>query len=345
MKKNIFIDLMSMRDCFTYQGKFDLDKYDSRYSSIRKVIINFLNILHNNNANIYVYVDARVNCSTRDIIYQIHKLDMLHIKDSFIISGDINDIHIFKSISGKHFNKSVIAYSSKLHIKGIKLIEFNPFKYVLMDNFYKCIKNIFRYFSIPYDKELLNMDIKFDTKEESVIEYRKYVDNHIKNVIEAYTKYKDIINQYISDRNSSDLSHLRIDIKNHDMSKYSTEELYPYAARFYTSKEDDISNIKKNFEQAWEHHYTHNKHHPEYWICRSKLTGKNIITRMDNASFAEMLYDWIAMSMAFNQRLYDWWFNNKGGRREKNSMLSVEDVILIDKIITDTQDIFDFRKK
>lgn len=349
MEKNIFIDLVAIHNCFYYKGNYDANNSDKEgYYTLRKTIItNFINIAHNNGINIYVFVDARYDTLYRDNIYNIKKLDILHIKDIFMISGDINDTKIFKFVTGKHFNKSMILYHSKPHTNGIKTIEFSPEKYILIDNFYNTIYKIFKYFSIKYDKELLNMNIKYNTREESIVEYRKYVDAHISNVIEAYGKYRDIINNYISERNSEDLSHYQmnmIDIKNHDKSKYSDDELYPYAAKFYTSKEDDISVIRQNFDLAWKHHYTNNKHHPEYWVCRSKLTGENIITRMDNASFAEMLYDWIAMSMNFKQRLYDWWFNNDGGRKEKNCLLSVEDVILLDKIITETKDLFDFRK-
>jgi hypothetical protein len=75
----------------------------------------------------------------------------------------------------------------------------------------------------------------------------------------------------------------------HDLSKFSYKEFKSYAKFFHGKygvefkkrySKEQFQNIKEshswiyfiyktcsdNFNKAWEHHYKHNKHHPEHWI-------------------------------------------------------------------------------
>ena len=60
--------------------------------------------------------------------------------------------------------------------------------------------------------------------------------------------------------------------------------------------------------------------------------------------FIEMLMDWTAMSIKFNQSTYDWWFNNPNGRKEKAELFSINRLALIDMVITNFKDELDFSK-
>lgn len=181
------------------------------------------------------------------------------------------------------------------------------------------------------------------TKEESIRDYKEYVDRHVSFVQKAFEDYgKDLIRKVVSSRTPRpyediDLENVYIKVAQlvqlHDKSKYEAEELDAYAARFnpYEENTDDATTIRNNFEIAWEHHYNHNPHHPEFWAVTA--CGKAISTHIPNAYFVEMLCDWIAMSMNFKSSTADWWFNDKGGKAEKYTMMPKSDIELIDEIL------------
>lgn len=111
----------------------------------------------------------------------------------------------------------------------------------------------------------------------------------------------------------------------HDMSKFSIAEFKPYAENFfgekkcekcakcgYCDKEKEASECKdykyKDFNKAWEHHFTRNKHHWNYWLIDtdSDMNGMGIISdykwvvkEMDDMSINEMICDWEAMADKF----------------------------------------------
>ena len=66
---------------------------------------------------------------------------------------------------------------------------------------------------------------------------------------------------------------------------------------------------------------------------------------MDDAALVEMLLDWIAMSMARNQSVYEWWTTSSNGREEKEKLMDVMDFKFIDKWIEDNKDLIDFSNR
>ena len=48
------------------------------------------------------------------------------------------------------------------------------------------------------------------------------------------------------------------------MSKFSPQEFFPYALKFYSNQKDE--NTELRWKKAWLHHQNYNKHHWEYWI-------------------------------------------------------------------------------
>lgn len=95
------------------------------------------------------------------------------------------------------------------------------------------------------------------------------------------------------------------------------------------------------FDNAWEHHYKNNKHHPEYWIDR--INDITVYRQMPVWYFVEMICDWISVSMVNKSSVADWWFNH--GRKEKVEMLEEKDIKLIDDFISYHKDDLDFSNK
>ena len=107
-------------------------------------------------------------------------------------------------------------------------------------------------------------------------------------------------------------------IQEHDDSKFSEPEFEPYAQHFYGDKKNDFE-----YEEAWRHHWTHNEHHPEFWL------GED----MPYIYILEMLCDWGSFSIASGnmKELSDFYFNKARDDEEKN--LSENTKIIIEEIL------------
>ena len=102
---------------------------------------------------------------------------------------------------------------------------------------------------------LLNMIT--EGKDSYLEEYRTYVVEHKQRVKQYADWLKENLPELFDNIDIDDFDSL---IREHDDSKFSEEEFEPYAQHFYGSKDNDFE-----FEQAWEHHWMNNEHHPEYW--------------------------------------------------------------------------------
>lgn len=152
----------------------------------------------------------------------------------------------------------------------------------------------------------MNFSDKLTYSDEQILkerEYHKYIHEHILNVSRAYNKYADILCKKL---NISKYS-LGIMIYNHDRSKYSEEEFSGYRQWFFPCS-DETKN-KEWFDQAWEHHYKNNSHHPEYWI-----NSFGEIENMPPINIAEMLLDWEAMSMKFGGTTYEYYMKERDNK-------------------------------
>lgn len=101
----------------------------------------------------------------------------------------------------------------------------------------------------------------------------------------------------------------------HDMSKFSPQEFFPYAHKFYSKQNDENTDLR--WKNAWLHHQNHNKHHWEYWIV-NKITKEAL--PMPKKYVIEMVCDWRS-------------FSRKWGRVVKESnlverMMNSNDIIL-----------------
>ena len=110
-------------------------------------------------------------------------------------------------------------------------------------------------------------------------------------------------------------------IKEHDASKWSEEEFNAYAQHFYGDKNNDLE-----FDEAWKHHWTHNEHHPEFWL------GED----MPYIYILEMLCDWGSFSIEkkdFNE-LINFYYEQARDDEEKNLSDNTKAIIeeILDKI-------------
>lgn len=142
-------------------------------------------------------------------------------------------------------------------------------------------------------------------------EYRNYIDSHRKNVQKAWDNIKSNENviHYISNNINTTMPHFlkTLDefISKHDMSKYSDAEFDAYREWFYPIDEEEKQSAKKAFDLAWEHHYSCNMHHWDWWY------KSGIPNDMPFIFVMEMICDWVAMGYQFNNSAKDWYYKNK----------------------------------
>lgn len=159
-------------------------------------------------------------------------------------------------------------------------------------------------------------------------EYFKYVLEHKKNVFKECWKRKMYVHAFT-----------------HDMSKFSPLEFFDYAEQF--NGERDCSKCKhylncdmnqigigsgpfakeckeykyKGFDSAWEHHQIRNKHHWNYWTynledyyifpgIQLKQCKLKIPNRMPEKYIDQMICDWAAMGIKFNNTAQEYYLNN-----------------------------------
>lgn len=84
----------------------------------------------------------------------------------------------------------------------------------------------------------------------------------------------------------------------HDLSKYSAEELYPYADWFYGSKSrPDL------YDRAWLTHIHLNPHHWQYWVLPPEFNADGDVSNgcllMPKEYVLEMIADWMGANMAY----------------------------------------------
>lgn len=140
------------------------------------------------------------------------------------------------------------------------------------------------------------------TQQESIIEYKKYIDEHIINVNLAWKLYK---NELLSPFKGDEIIQVLVSeqIKNHDKSKYSDEEFEAYRQYFFTA--DGETKNQELMDKAWEHHKQNNPHHWQVW------TKGDYDHYTKTAYFIENLCDWIAMGFKFDSTAKDYYEKNK----------------------------------
>ncbi|MCK9198256.1 MAG: DUF5662 family protein [Bacilli bacterium] len=159
--------------------------------------------------------------------------------------------------------------------------------------------------------------VTLDTK---IKEYTEYIKEHKQNVIKCFDTYINII-QVVLD---CDIDKVKHNVEIHDDSKFSNEEFEYYRQFFYPL--DGEKKDKNIMNYGWLNHIHLNKHHWNYWVI---VDGEGItVLDMPVEYIAEMILDWLAMSMKFNNSVKDFYNNNVD-----KMTLSPNTKILIDRII------------
>lgn len=117
-------------------------------------------------------------------------------------------------------------------------------------------------------------------------EYNKYLTHHINNVIVSYENIKDQLYPELR-------AQMESLIYNHDRSKTSPEEWYPYLNHFYLNDQYDELG---NFDVAWNHHIHNNPHHWQYWILIDETNFGYKALNIPLKHIIEMLCDWHSFS-------------------------------------------------
>ncbi|MGD6874763.1 DUF5662 family protein [Sutcliffiella horikoshii] len=98
----------------------------------------------------------------------------------------------------------------------------------------------------------------------------------------------------------------------HDCSKFSPQEFFPYAKKFFYN-EDKSADDELRWKYAWLHHQNKNKHHWEYWVVDPRT--KQALP-MPRKYLIEMVCDWRS-------------FSRKWGRKVKSYNLNLGDKIIL----------------
>ena len=142
------------------------------------------------------------------------------------------------------------------------------------------------------------MKTETEQKEE---EYNNYIVEHTRNVFTVYTRLK----KYIENQSVEFKNELFHNIDEHDDSKWNDLEFYGYRQYFYPCKNE--IKCQKTFDKSWLNHIHSNPHHWEYWA----IPGVNKAIEIPFIYILEMMCDWTAMSIKFNNYPSNWYSQNK----------------------------------
>ena len=157
-------------------------------------------------------------------------------------------------------------------------------------------------------------------------EYKQYIIDHKDRVTQFAEWLLENLPDLFEDIAPEDFMEL---IEEHDGSKWSEEEFEPYAQKWYGDGKET-----REYELAWEHHWSNNEHHPEYW------DGED----MPLIYILEMICDWGSFSIASGnmKELSDFYFNKAINDPEKNLSENTKEIIedilsRIDSVIADEE--------
>ena len=126
--------------------------------------------------------------------------------------------------------------------------------------------------------------------------YDNYLEQHIGAVQQAFDKLCEYFPAY---------KQYEPQIKNHDKSKYSSEEYGPYDRYFY----GDGKNLEE-FDKAWLHHIHENPHHWQHWLLVEDDPEDYYCKPLDMplAYIVEMICDWWSFSFICGDlyNIFDW---------------------------------------
>jgi len=137
-------------------------------------------------------------------------------------------------------------------------------------------------------------------------DYMKYINEHVANVHNVWKRVK-LIN-FQGEKEETLVKMVDKAVETHDISKYMGNEFTGYRQYFFP--EDGTKKDKAAFEKAWNSHQKANSHHWQYHLlfCPDHTTKALYMPTIDTL---EMLSDWAAMSIKFENVPSEWYAKNK----------------------------------
>ena len=137
-------------------------------------------------------------------------------------------------------------------------------------------------------------------------EYLDYVERHYSNVQKAWKLIDDKCANKGFKWHWDDFLWHHIDqrVKQHDLSKLSSEEFTQYRQFFYPTK-DEVKD-KDLFKSAWKHHKENNDHHWQNWTNENSTNPY-----FEIVCLVENIIDWVAMGFEFNDTAKSYYEKNK----------------------------------
>lgn len=118
-----------------------------------------------------------------------------------------------------------------------------------------------------------------------------------------------LYHKYLTYRYGRELGVPRLQLLLHDWSKLLPAEWFPSVAFFHG---DRTPKVREAFARARLLHYSRNKHHPEYWVLKNRVSDA-VCLPMPQIYACEMLADWYAGNQAQKSRLTvrEWYIFNR----------------------------------
>jgi hypothetical protein len=153
--------------------------------------------------------------------------------------------------------------------------------------------------------------------------YGSYIEEHVVNIRDAWKIIKERVTDDIISYQPYIMPIIKERVKVHDISKLSENEFEGYRQFFYPCKGEEPD--KDLLNKAWLHHIHNNDHHWEHWVICG--INDNAIEMPFECIF-EMLLDWAAMSIKFDDSPRQFYEKNKSTMLfHENSIKTIESII------------------
>ncbi len=149
-----------------------------------------------------------------------------------------------------------------------------------------------------------------------------YLDDYKKYLLDHKAKVKEFADWLVDNLpelfNDVDLEAFYKIIEEHDGSKLSEEEFEHYAKKWFSGEETP------EYEEARQHHWMNNEHHPEFW------QGEDV----PYIYILEMICDWFVDSGGSVEKLIDFYNTEIRDDKEKNLSDATKEIIeeILDKL-------------
>lgn len=153
--------------------------------------------------------------------------------------------------------------------------------------------------------DIKNLIKKYKIKQKEQ-EYKKYIDEHKENVMLAFDEMINNPDTGWLEWDEVFSWKVRQRALNHDNSKYEYPEFNAYRMYYHPINDKEKTSSKTMFNNAWEHHWTNNRHH---WEARQD--DPDYMTEEIMLDCIENILDWMAMGYKFHDRPYQYYENNK----------------------------------